>query len=202
MDYWFYLKSYIEPFIDSDEEEYDAEDLEMIAAYEEEQAEENTFASIPKFSSKAFTQLLSYLPNLKKIDLQSNAHFEFYTTILANYGQNKLRKLGEIQINSRCTQVHLAACYKYRRTIRHLVLFYKSYYINDTLLTPAASFLSEFTCLTSLKILHFEQEELTLFDVLNACPNLVSLEFESGVVVSNKKAAVSYKRMIDIKSAR
>lgn len=66
MDYRFYLKSYVEPFIDSDEEKYDAEDLEMIAAYGEEQAEEDTFASIPKFSSKAFTQLLSYLPNLKK----------------------------------------------------------------------------------------------------------------------------------------
>lgn len=82
---------------EEDEEDEEVEEVEEDEEDEEDDEDEDTFGSIPKFSSAAFLKLLSYLPNLKKIDLYSNAYYEFYMTILANYGRNNLPKIQEIR---------------------------------------------------------------------------------------------------------
>ncbi|KAI7877891.1 uncharacterized protein EV154DRAFT_576542 [Mucor mucedo] len=182
---------------EEEEEEDEEEEEEEEEAEVEEEEEADSFLSIPKFSSVAFTKLLSYLPNLKTIDLFSNAYYEFYITILANYGKDNLRRLHEIKSHFPFTQTHLAACYEYRQSITHLDFFYKSYHIGDLLLPPA-DILPQFTSLTSLKVLNFEtDQELSIFDIMQLCPHLVSLEFESNRSGLNKRTETSFSQETD-----
>jgi hypothetical protein len=70
---------------EADEDE-DVDEEEEEEGMEEDAEDDEGFAGVPKFNSQEFLNLLSHLPNLKVIDIMSNAYYEFYMTLLANKG--------------------------------------------------------------------------------------------------------------------
>ncbi|KAI9253315.1 hypothetical protein EDC94DRAFT_619868 [Helicostylum pulchrum] len=158
--------------------------------------DEESFALIPVFNSKSFLKLLSYMPNLKKIDLFTSAYYEFYMTILASQGNKYLQHIEDISIHAAYHELHFTVCYQFRHTITHLEVYYATYYVNHLFGDPLY-FLPHFKRLTNITLRNFERQDLTLFDILAVCPHLTVLDFDSNFDVSDHLVRRSFKSMLD-----
>lgn len=176
----YYYDGYLE---DGAEDEDDGDDDEL-----------DNFEMIPVFSSQAFLKLLSYLPNLKKIDLFTSAYYEFYMTILISQGKKYLHHLQEISIHDAYHELHFAVCYEFKHTLTHLVVYYATYYV-DHLFGDPIYFLPHFKSLTHLTCRNFERQDLSIFHLLEICPHLTSLEFDSNFHVLDHDLIIPFKKI-------
>ncbi|KAI9352420.1 hypothetical protein BD770DRAFT_393419 [Pilaira anomala] len=137
------------------------------------------FRGSPLLSAEDFISLISHLPNLNVLDLDSS---QFYMQILVKWDTPALINLKHIVVSAnviipRYKRLYLAACYKFRQTLERLDLDYPQ---------PVSSimdfsgdifqYLSKFKNLTDLYIQNEMRESMTFFHaVLESCPCLIIL---------------------------
>lgn len=134
-----------------------------------------------------FLLILSYVPNLKTLDLTCNNKYAAYMDMLC-YDTNTSIYLQHIEeISGYCDgllnrDLHFLACYNFRKTIKRLDVFAGDYSINDRN-NSTLYYLPHFTGLTYLNICNLMERDLTLFDVLLCCENLSELVYTSSYPV-------------------
>lgn len=132
----------------------------------------------------SFLQLLSSLPNLQKLDIQSRILSSRYLSILRELKNTDIypQRIEEISFSSNSSEErtsHFLACYNFRKSIRRLETYVSS---DDLILTTTKSlnyFLPKFTCLTQLTYICSKENDVTLFDILLCCKNIVNLKYTS-----------------------
>lgn len=137
--------------------------------------------------------LLSYLPNLKTIDVTDSPHFNFYMKTLYLYSDNiQLDHLERIMSKphhdtAQDQSLYFCTLHKYRRSLTDISVCYKSEsrYFNSV---DILQVLPHFHCLTRLTLSNLVNEHLTIFDLLGLCPQLASLDFTSAYPVPDDVA--------------
>lgn len=183
--------------IDQEERELiiiDSSDDEEEEIYDP-QAEYDRCLSLPKFSAQTFSNCLSFLPNLKRIDLTSFPCLQYTTYMdkLSKKGEEYLKNLEEINIHPNYPEVHFKTCYTFRHSIKQLIVFYSKYSIDNRNDEYPLSFLPEFTKLIDLSVINNKDSTLTCFDMLDACPLLEKLQFDSKFSISQLNTFISHK---------
>lgn len=135
-------------------------------------------------NESVFSRLLSALSNLEKLDFQSRVLSGHYISILCQLTDTDMysKRIKEIVFNSDDSEErvsHFLACYNFRQSIERLETFVSSNDLMSTTSKNLTYFLPRFTCLTQLTYSCPEDSDITLFDILLCCENLIELEFNS-----------------------
>jgi hypothetical protein len=153
--------------------------------------------SSSKLKTEEFLLLLSYLPNLKIINLSFSAYHNYYMAILCDAvpGEylKRIEEITNLTYHKPYQELHFSACYNFRQTITRLVVFPNDYIINGSF-GNFLKYLPHFTQLTHLSIYNDREKDLTIFNILLTCPNLKSLKYTSYFPVPDK-AEYIYDRM-------
>lgn len=137
------------------------------------------FRDSPVLSADDFISLISHLPNLNVLDLDSS---QFYMQILVEWDTPALMNLKRIVLSAnviipRYERFYLAACYKFCQTLERLDLNYPQF--ESSIMDFSGDifqYLSKFKNLTDLYIQNEMRESITFFyAVLESCPCLVIL---------------------------
>lgn len=143
---------------------------------EEYEKEEN------KLKADHFLLLLSLLPNLKTINLSFSAYHNYYMAILRDAASpdilQRIEEITNLTYHKPYQELHFSACYNFRQTITRLVVFPNDYLINGVQ-HNFLHYLPQFSQLTHLSIYNDREKDLTIFDILQTCPNLISLKYTS-----------------------
>lgn len=136
-----------------------------------------------RFEPNEFLKLLSLLPNLTTIDLQLSANSDYYMNILRDADNATLPHIKEILPGTgsySLSQNFFQTFYNFRQTLTHLHIEYADHdFIMEGQTGSMLSFLPNFQCLTHVWIDNNHDNQLSFIDVLNACPQLVKLNFRS-----------------------
>ncbi|GAA5816295.1 hypothetical protein MFLAVUS_009821 [Mucor flavus] len=138
---------------------------------------------ITKFEPNEFIKLLSRLPNLTTIDLRHSINSDYYISILGDLKQNTLQRIAEIIPGTgsfKLRQSFFGTLYNFNQTLTHLKVEYCDGDITVADKTGRMiSFLPHFKSLAYLSIENHCDKQLSFTDILNACPQLVKLNFRS-----------------------
>lgn len=144
------------------------------------------------FQAEELTHLLSYTANLLVFNIHHSENRALYCTYLANLdSQVFLKRVAKIDYRFTSSSEDIApyftACYNFHDTLTRLRLEHhdmEHVYKLGGQRADCLLFLAEFKNLTGLDFYNYSSN-LTLMDILNICPNLVSLNFVSSVNVSD-----------------
>ncbi|KAG2213989.1 hypothetical protein INT47_001259 [Mucor saturninus] len=151
--------------------------------------------TVVHYTKEEWILLLKYLPNIQVLDLfQSKNSLRYMDYILNCTESDKIlhKTRAIIVTNSKShmagtkvpNDIYFALCYKYRATITTLEVEYnsksfKSGPINGNMLTM----LYHFNSLTHLTFNNSCDDQLTTFDIMDAFPHLVSLDYKSKYMI-------------------
>lgn len=134
---------------------------------------------------KQFLTLLEYMPNIRMLSLEkafgTNLYMQYILDINSLQLLRNIQAISPSQTESLCRETkidhYFAVSYKYRTTLTHLKFdFWErgrlTGFHNDNALVS----LSHFTALTSLCIHNYVDPQLSMYDIHEACPNLITLE--------------------------
>lgn len=139
------------------------------------------------FEPQQFSGLLSYLPNLKEIDLQKSSYYDTYMGLLPGLDTTiYLKRLEMIVIKGHDEDrgVHFATYYNFSSTLTHISInCFKEATLNGRT-GDVFLFLRDFESLSHMKYFnkHWHGEEMTVYDLSSSCPKLGSLQFYNGQV--------------------
>ncbi|CAO3647853.1 unnamed protein product [Mucor hiemalis] len=166
--------------------------------YDDENDRMNDFST--QLTEAQFWYLLSLFPNLQDFDIQNSEHKVLYIHFLSNFRktQQQLPLLENIELSpSRSKYARyedsdddfhklcFATYYLFRRTLKSMKV------TSTNMFNEGGKFMKslvEFKNLRSLHIINHVDQNLTLFHLLQGCPNLASLKYESGLLVPEKEA--------------
>lgn len=137
-----------------------------------------------QFTAKEFLYLLTLFPNLKYLDITQSTHREHYLEILCNSASMDLPSLEEIVTereyaedeDEESRQLKFEACYRFRHSLKRMAVSYIDNFGDGKSFMES---LSEFESLESLEIHNDTDPDLSLFHLLEACPNLSTLAYTS-----------------------
>jgi hypothetical protein len=143
--------------------------------------------------------LLSYLPNLKIIDVADSLHFDHYMKVLNN-GRDSIQLDSLECIRSKPhnefgptigqdQKLYFFTLHKYKQSLTDISICYNSdsRHFNETNV-DILQVLPQFHCLTRLTLSNLVNQHLTIFDLLSICPQLTDLDFTSAYPVPNDLA--------------
>lgn len=134
-----------------------------------------------RLEPEQFKILLAHLPNLTTIDLASTKKADYYLDLLRDMDERYLRNIQEILLD--CTiypsrQDVFPILYKFRHTLTRLEMDYDCIKLDEEN-ADGISLLTRFTSLKHLITYSYSNSNLSFTEIVNACPNIVSLDFSS-----------------------
>lgn len=155
----------------------------------DEDDDDDILADSAQFGEAEFCTLLSYLPNLKRLDMTGSSHSLFYLQYLKKIdSKTNLRKLEEIRVqNVNCTQEYKGCTFiarlNFYKSLTHLDIFFanQKFTSNNGKSVGALHLLPRFTNLTHLEVQNHQYQDLTAFQLLDMFPGLVVLKFQSNM---------------------
>ncbi|KAG2205579.1 hypothetical protein INT47_005954 [Mucor saturninus] len=141
-----------------------------------------------------FLKLLSCLPNLEKIDIQSRTLPNQYMSILRELINTDTypQRIEEISFYSHCPKErvsHFLSCYNFRKSIRRLETQVSSDFLISTTSKSLCYFLPQFTYLTQLTYSCSQEDDVTLFDILLCCENIVDFKYSSRYPIPSRASS-------------
>ncbi|KAG2205583.1 hypothetical protein INT47_005958 [Mucor saturninus] len=133
-----------------------------------------------KREQKCFVKILSYAPNLKKLDFSTNYYYyiEILDFLLQLPDANRyLRHIEEIVYGKYWMSEtnHFLVCYNARKSIKRMKLFVSGEDVSSEQKIRLLDYLPHFTSLTHLDIEYVKSSNLTIFDISFCCENLTEL---------------------------
>ncbi|KAI7875730.1 uncharacterized protein EV154DRAFT_486650 [Mucor mucedo] len=153
-----------------------------------------------KREKECFVKILSYAPNLKKLDFSTNYHcyIEILDFLLQLPDANRyLRHIEEIVYGKYWMSKtnHFLVCYNARKSIKRMKLFVSGEDVSSERKIRLLDYLPHFTSLTRLDIEYVKSSDLTIFDISLCCENLTELIYVNKFPTSSHlKNHVSTKR--------
>ncbi|KAI7888990.1 uncharacterized protein EV154DRAFT_516217 [Mucor mucedo] len=131
-----------------------------------------------------FLRLLSHLLNLEKLEFQSRFLSRRYLSILSqvkhtNMYSQHIKEIVFYSNNPTERVSHFLACYNFRKSITRLSTNVSNHDLLSTQSKGLSYYLPQFVCLTHLTYDCPEKNDVTLFDILLCCENMVDLKFSS-----------------------
>lgn len=138
-----------------------------------------------QFAFEQFDQLFTYLPNIQKVIVGSTSTRDYLHYLMRS--AEKIKNLRELDLmvvgHSLDTTLAYHECaLTFKETLRHIKLTVPVAPVlgNNGMIRPMYTFLPTFTALTSLyvkNLLDGGSGELSMFDIIHLCPNLVKLNW-------------------------
>lgn len=145
---------------------------------------------LTRFTEREFLYILSLFPNLKCLDIHESVNRKYYIEILCNFQSTEiLQFLEEIIMKTDYMNDYddeptpantLSAHYHFRQSLKSMNVFYTDDSIHGKSFMES---LIGFKNLSVLEILNTTNPDLTLFNLLQACPHLSSLKYDSTLPV-------------------
>ncbi|CAO3639210.1 unnamed protein product [Mucor hiemalis] len=173
--------------------------------YESEYINNEYSSPNTRLTETEFLFLLSLFPNLEHLDIMQSVHRDHYMKILCNCRDRELLpQLEEVVMgnstdgneNQELCRLEFALCYQFRYSLKHMKITYISS------LAGGSSFLDslpDFKKLTTLEVCNDSDPDLTLFHLLQACPNLSSLAYRSSLSVPTNATQQLENMLYDLK---
>ncbi|KAG2193761.1 hypothetical protein INT47_005042 [Mucor saturninus] len=149
-------------------------------------------STVVDYTEEEWIWLLEYLPNIQVLDLSGSLNaIKYMKYILSCTDSDKILPQIKVFIKPdrqrtladtlHCDDMHFAVCYKYRATITTLEVNFNSESFNSVPIHgDVVTMLYHFNSLTHLTFNNSFDDQLTTFDIMEACPYLVSLNYQSG----------------------
>ncbi|KAI7895000.1 uncharacterized protein EV154DRAFT_496673 [Mucor mucedo] len=134
-----------------------------------------------EYTKEEWLMLLGYLPNIQVLNLHDiKTSSKYLQYILDSDDSEKiLTKIMEIMPRG-FIESHFAVCYKFHGTITKLHVEYRAQNFKmGSIKGRIITLLNDFTSLTHLTFNNECDRRLTTFDIMDACPHLVSLTYHS-----------------------
>ncbi|KAG2193759.1 hypothetical protein INT47_005040 [Mucor saturninus] len=142
------------------------------------------------YTMEEWILLLEHLPNIQVLDLSGSLNASEYMQyilnstdsdkILPNIRVLKKAPRGSMGDAHDCNDFYFSVCYKYRATITTLEVEYNSESFDPGPINgDVVTMLYHFNSLTHLTFNNSCDDQLTTFDIMDACPYLVSLNYKS-----------------------
>ncbi|KAI7865891.1 uncharacterized protein EV154DRAFT_532998 [Mucor mucedo] len=134
-----------------------------------------------------FFLMLSYVPNLRTIDIPpkntyARTYAKFMDNVKADEYIKNIQRIGSVR-----HMIGFGVIHRFCKTIRQLDCYGGSPFpVTGPLALRLLEYLPQFTHLTNLKICVGRNIDITLFDVLQCCPNLVELDYGNHQEISTR----------------
>lgn len=137
-----------------------------------------------QFTEREFLYLLSRFPNLKCLDIRQSMHQAHYMKIFCNYQPIELPQLEEVIMESDDNDdyndfyrvLKLEVFYQFRHSLKYMTAAYTNSIVREKKFMET---LVDFKRLTVLEIYNDVNPDITLFHLLQACPALSILVYDS-----------------------
>ncbi|KAI7895002.1 uncharacterized protein EV154DRAFT_599526 [Mucor mucedo] len=144
-----------------------------------------------EYTKEEWLMLLRYLPNILVLNLVDSGNSDKYLQYILDSDDfdkilpriMKITPVGRESLSGPSiepSETYYAVCYKFRKTITKLNVGYETREFKmGSIKGRMLTLLNEFTSLTHLVFNNECDEQLTTFDIMDACPHLVSLSYYS-----------------------
>lgn len=148
------------------------------------------------FDKRDWLLLLEYFPNLEILDFTGSGNGNRYLRYIKEAGpSNILPKIQDFAADvmepcvfANWNTIYFGACYKHRASITSLYVIYKDLYVDLGFVSgEMLTLLGNFNHLTDLTLENKYDNQLTTFDIQDACPHLISLKYKSAFGIPDLK---------------